>query len=188
MLGLGIGTGIQALLGAGQLIGGLLSKPKRPKYNIPGAVGEATANARRMANANVRPGNDQALQVIDRNATNGIQTAKSLSGSASQVLDFASKANNERLRALGQNNAMNSQFAFNSRMNLQGQLGRHAQYEDKAFQLNKLDPYSQRAQLKSSLIGSGLQNLWGAAEAKSFQDMYKSIYGGGGSVGMGGAV
>ena len=167
----------QAGFGLLQTVAGALIKPKRPRYNIPGAVSESVAMARQMANTTVRPGNDRALADIERGTTNSIQQAKAVSNSGSQLLDFASQAGTDRLRAISGNNAMNAQFSFNAKRNLQDQLGNLGRYQDRQWDYNSNQPYQQKAQLKSSLIGAGLQNMWGASESAQFANTYGRLLG-----------
>lgn len=168
----------QSILGAGQLLGGLFTKPKRPNYSVPGAAGEALAIARQNAGATVRPGNDQALAAIRKGTANAVGNAKSISNSASQVLSAANRANVNEQNAIERNNAMNTQYGLNAKQNLMSALGTMAGYQDKAFQMNKFEPYMQKAQTKASLISSGIQNLYGAgntyAEKVLFDKYFKT--------------
>lgn len=167
----------QAILGGGQLLGGLLTKPKRPNYNVPGAAGEAASIARTDAAKTVRPGNDQALADIRKSTANAINNAKSVSNSASQVLNAATRANMVEQNAIQRNNAMNANFVQGARQNLMSALGTLAGYQDRAFQYNKFQPYMQKAQLKSDLISSGLQNLYGAGNTYAEGLLFDKYFG-----------
>lgn len=183
----------QAALGAGQALAGIFTRPKRPTYNIPGAAQEATALARREAAATTRPGNDQALADIRRSTTNTVGRAKSVSKSASQILNASAQANAVEQGAIQRNNAMNTQYGLNARQNLFGALNTMAGYQDKAFQMNKFQPYMQKAETKAALISSGLQNLYGAGNTYAEKAMFDKYFGGqqqqgGGSVNSGAAT
>jgi hypothetical protein len=157
-------SGLKGALGAGQLLGGLLTKPKRPNYKPPGAINESVATARRLANATTRPGNDLAVADINKATNNSIGIAKRVSNSASQILGAANTANSQRLNALNRNSALNSQFRQNAQEGLMDSLNNLAGYQDKQFDMNKFQPYMQKAQTKAALISSGLQNIAGAGD------------------------
>jgi hypothetical protein len=180
--------GLQAGAGLLQLAGGLLmKKPKRPTYRIPGAINESVATARGLANSSLRPGNDQALANIRQSTSNAIGAAQGVSNNAAQILSAVAGANNREQKAIQGNNALNAQFSFNAKQGLMNQLNNLAGYQDKAFQLNQMEPYMQKAQTKAALIGSGLQNLWKSADSANFVN----AFGGGGrstQAGLGSAM
>jgi hypothetical protein len=168
------GAAAKGSIGLGQLAMGLMMKVKRPKYHIPGGVQEATSMARQMANQTVRPGNDQAVADINKATSNSVGTAKRVAKSSTQLLGAAGDANAQRLRALGQNNAMNANFAYNAKQGLMNSLHTLAGYQEKAFDTNVMAPYQQKAETKAALIGAGLSNFVAS------QDDWMAAWGGGG--------
>lgn len=170
---------MQGVVGLGQLTAGLLIKPRRPKYKIPGAIGEATSAARSLASNSIRPGDAQALANIRQSTSNSIDTVKGVSSNAAQILNAVNRINVNEQNALRGNSALNSEFSMWAKQQLPQQLNVLAGYQDKEFQINKFEPYMRKAELKSALIGGGLQNMYNGAQSMSFM----SAFGGGGNGG-----
>lgn len=166
------------ILGGAQTLAGIFTKAgKRPTYKIPGAARESLANARSMANQTVRPGNEVALKELNRNATNTIGTLRNYSNSAAQILGKATAVGTNLQRGIERNNALNAQFSYNAKQNLNSSLERFAAYQDKAFMENEMKPYMERVETKNALIGAGMQNIFGGLGNAVQMDMFNSIYG-----------
>lgn len=176
-----------ALLAAGQVVGGLLAqKGPRPNWTIPGAATEALSMARQQA-AGTRPGNQQAIDQIQRNASSQVSTINRTAGSGSQALAAIGRVEAMTNNQASQNNVLNANYQFNAKQNLQRVLGTYAGLQREQFVQNVMEPYQQRVSTKASLISSGLQNGFGALNQFAQNDMLSKIYGvdnkGGGGLG-----
>lgn len=159
--------------------GALLKKGPRPPWQIPGAANEALSNARQMASS-TRPGDQQQIDLINRNAGSTINVLRRSVNSGSQLLAGASQVNANTNQALAQNSAANDQYRFNAKMNLQSELGRFAAFQREKFVKDVFEPYEQRAQTKSMLLGAGMQNMFGGLDSAAnfgMQQKYLNSYG-----------
>lgn len=166
------------ILGGAQLLSGIFGKkPERPKYRIPGEAREALSSARMLSNNTVRPGNEEAVTQINQGEANSTNAAQRVTGNQTQILGANDRAGLIKSRAMLENNALNANFKFNAQKNLQNELHTFSQYKDKAFQLNQMQPYQDRAQTKGALISSGIQNIFGASQDQQNMNMLRDIYG-----------
>lgn len=173
-----LGGAIPFVLGAGQLLSGVFGKkPKRPTYRIPGEASEELATSRMLASNTVRPGNEEAVAQINQDTANAMSAAEKVSDNQSQILGANDRAGFIKSRAMLHNNALNSNFRYNAKLNLQNSLQNFAKYRDKAFQLNKMEPYNQQATTKGALISSGIQNIFGASQDSQNNNLLREIYG-----------
>ena len=152
-----------------------MKKGPRPQYRIPGAAQESLATARSMAGASVRPGNQYAIDSINRNAGTGLNFLRRGVSSGSQLLAGAQGVNANTNQALMNNAAQNAAFKFNATQNLQDTLGRFAQYQEKAFYENEMKPYQEKVAVKNALIGAGLQNITGGIQDFANQEMQQNF-------------
>jgi hypothetical protein len=153
-------------LGGLQLLGGLFgsSQQKRPEWKIPGASYEQLAQARQTASATVRPGNQNALDSISKASASALGNVQRAAGSGQDVLKSAEAINRNEQNAVANNNAQNAQFSFNAKQNLQGILGNFAQQQREEFIKNQWEPYMQSRDTTNSLVGSGIQNVFGTLQ------------------------
>jgi hypothetical protein len=166
------------LLGGAQLLGGIFGKkPKRPTYRIPGEAREALSTAKMLSNNTTRPGNEEAVTQINQDVANAGNAAQRVTDNQTQILGAQDRAGLIKSKAMLQNNALNSNFRYNAKLNLQNSLNNFAQYRDKAFQINKMQPYQEAAQTKGALISGGIQNIVGGAQDVGNMNMLRDIYG-----------
>jgi len=154
-----------------------MANKDRPQMQIPGAVQEATTIARQQAYQTVRPGNEYAISQINRNRDQSINALNRSLGSSSQILAGVGQINQNTNRALAENNNQNTLFRFNATQNLQNSLARLGQYQQQQFQTNELQPYLTSQQTKNMLVGSGIQNISGAANTRDEMAMYEKVFG-----------
>jgi len=151
---------IQGALGLGQLIGGMGMKPKRPEYEIPEAQQEAMAAARMQQNARM-PGINYANARVDQNAANSQYRLQKGATNSSQLLSgLAGIQMNSNIAARG---LMGAEAGDQMRRDdiFRRSLGVMAGYQDKKWELNKMQPYQDAARTKAALIQGGLTNLAG---------------------------
>jgi hypothetical protein len=167
--------GIQAGLGAAQGISGLIaaSKNRAPQYTMPGeyqqnlaaaqmrAAGGLPAASRQLAEQQMARGTAAGLTKLqDRN-----MVATGVSGLAQSQADQANKlaAMDADARLRGELQVANARVAI-------------AGAKDKEFAIKQQD-YLRRAQANSELMSAGIQNIVGAGQAYSMNDMMKQYYG-----------
>ena len=164
----------QAGLGAAQGIGGLYaaSKNKAPQYTMPGeyqqnlaaaqmrAAGGLPAASRQLAEQQMARGTAAGLTKLqDRN-----MVATGVSGLAQAQADQANKlaAMDADARLRGDLQVANARVAI-------------AGAKDKQFAIKQQD-YLRRAQANSALMSAGIQNMVGAGQTYSMNDMMSQYY------------
>lgn len=164
----------QAGLGAAQGIGGLMAagKNKAPQYTMPGeyqqnlaaaqmrAAGGLPAASRQLAEQQMARGTAAGLTKLqDRN-----MVATGVAGLAQAQSDQANKlaAMDADARLRGELQVANARVAI-------------AGAKDKEFAIKQQD-YLRRAQANSALMNAGIQNIVGAGQTYSMNDMMKQYY------------
>ena len=157
-----------------------LEQHQRPKYVIPGQVGEAT-QMNRMAYGDPRmPGYDLAQERMDASLSNLIGAGRRTSGSASALSALVGAGISSRQKGEVQLAVESARNQERQRQALQQSLATEAAYSDKAWQLNKFDPYQADASAAAALRGSQMQNYFGALQGlakagTSFTGSQKSV-------------
>lgn len=137
----------------------------RPEYTIPGAVAESVDMARQSAGA-AMPGYGTARNNIAGATSNAVRAAQ-LAGSGNNVLATIAAAQGNEANAMNNLAAQNAQFQFGQRRDLMSNLLNLGNYQDKAWQLNKYEPYQQKAAAKAALTEAANQNMNGAISGLS---------------------
>ena len=170
-----VGEIIRGGMALGQIVGGLITRPKnRPKYRIPGEINESTNRARTLANAssdtmlqndeaNIDQAGANAVQNVQRTATSGSDAVLSAGNIAGQIASSKLDAN----RGFAQRKMMN-EGQLNSALNTQ------AQYQDKAFDYNVNQPYQEKMDTSNALLNAGLGNATDATDMMSNRKMIES--------------
>lgn len=139
----------------------LLAQTKRPTYAIPNEI----LQNQKQAELNARQGlpseqYQQGMQNIARQQNTALQRATDRRGGLLAVAGT---------QQVGTDAALNLDVA-NAKQRLQNQQALYgvnnqvAQYRDKAFQINQLQPYQQQYNYGMSLLGQGNQNLLGGID------------------------
>jgi hypothetical protein len=158
-------SALKSGIGLLQTGAGLLTKrPKRPTYEIPSAIREATQAAKSQANVTQRPGATQAQARIDQNLSNTVDTVKNVGGSASNVMQGLMNAQAGANNAGMQEQSKNEMFRYQSFQDKVNALMTMGQYEDKAFEFNEADKYREKRDRRDALIGAGISNFVGGAD------------------------
>ena len=160
-----LGPAIQGGLGLVQsIVGGIgmaRQAKREPKYEIPKEVGEAVGMARGMAAEGMPAAQrTQAMQDIQQSAMMGMSAAQSRRGGLMSAQNIQAGMDRSALNLAAQDTAMrqqNQRFAYSALM-------AGASYADKAF-ANKWQSWSNKMQQSRSLLGAGLQNIGGVANA-----------------------
>ena len=173
-----IGAGIQAATGLIQgLVGGSqrrrakrgLDNLKMPTYEIPDSVNQMVELARRRSTSEM-PGLDTMLAEGSARTRAGVQASALAASSQSDLAAATRNLYAEEMRGARQLGVMSAEYQANMEQQYMGALGQQGQYEDRAFQINKLMPYEQKLQRYMSdlgtggaNIGAGINNVMGAA-------------------------
>lgn len=132
-----------------------VSPGARPKYEIPSAEKAALDLQRMLASSNM-PGYAGAKEDIEAGGANALlQTLKSSNPDVSRMY----KNQTDALRDLSGDNA-----AFRERQleGLTNKLSEYAGYQEKEFDINKMQPYDYALQQSMDLKDASNQNIYGA--------------------------
>jgi hypothetical protein len=141
----------------------------RPEYMLPTAIEEQMTDAQRMSYYGLPE--EQKREFLDN-------IARSTAGQVRGLSDRRSGVGAVQAAAQGERDAYKSLLSADSaaRManidRLQNVRSAYAQYEDRAFALNELEPYMQEVNAAAALQGAGLQNIGGALNTLALSDMY----------------
>jgi len=153
---------LEAGLGIGQTIKGskMAKEAKRPVYQRPGEITRYTKRAQSRAADTGFSGQTTAESKIGKATADVVQKAKDVADPMA-YLDVVSRAGAQEQSQL-QDVAM---FAAQDRERRQQEADQalllSAQYADKEFDINKMQPYQEKAAAASALKGAGIQNISG---------------------------
>lgn len=175
----GSAAAIQGGIGVAQMIQANKYRKqfKRPDYQIPQAQQEALLNARAMAAQTRLPGQDIMEQNIGATTAAGVKAATELGQSPSQILNAASNIYGRQMQQQNQMGIQAAQFQQGNRMNLQGQLGTMGGFQEKQWDINKMQPYEAAMHAAAQLSGAGQQNIGGAVAGAGGAGMNYAAYG-----------
>lgn len=161
---------LQAGTGAAQAIKGrkIAKRTVRPTYSMPESVRKNLAMDEANANVGMNAASKQiAMQGIDRGtaAALGASTGRraGLAGLAGVV-----QSGNDAFSNLA---AMDEMARLRNQEKLRETRNIVAGYEDKAWQLNKFDPYQMKVEESQALKGAGMQNIGGALSTAAMVGM-----------------
>jgi hypothetical protein len=138
-----------------------LAKLQRPEYTIPEEITRSQKMAEMAANEGLPSQQyNQAMQKIQRNQANAVAAATDRRSALMALPRIQQQANDASLNL----DAMDAQARMNNLKTLYSVSGQTAGYKDKAFQINKLQPYNQNLNYYNSLLGAGNQNMLGGAD------------------------
>jgi hypothetical protein len=166
--------GIQAGLGAIQGIGGLMaaSKNKAPQYTMPGEYQQNLASAQMRAAGGLPSASRQlAEQQMARGTAAGLTKLQDRNMVATGVAGLA-QAQSDQANKLA---AMDADARLKGDLQVADARVAIAGAKDKQFAIKQQD-YLRRAQANSELMSAGIQNIIGAGQAYSMNDMMKQYY------------
>lgn len=173
-----VGGAIKGIAGLFQKHKGnkLLAANPRPTYDIPKEVFQNQGIAQQLS-ASGLPSEQyaQAQQNIQRQQSGAIQAAQTRRGGLGLIGNIQQRTNDATLGLDVQNAKMKVQ-------NMQGLMNANSQvagYRDKAFQLNKLQPYNENRAYAMSLLGAGNQNIAGGIDTALGGFVNQYAFGGG---------
>jgi len=152
--------GIQAAAGIGQAVAGYIQKKNltRPEYQIPDEIEKNMSEAELMSYYGMPDAQKQQymqnIQRAGQQALAGVADRKGGLGMVSTIQQSQQDSYMNLLSADVQQRMQNIQ-------NAQQQRNVMAQFKDKAFDINEMQPYQQSYAEAQALIGSGMQNVMG---------------------------
>lgn len=166
MTAIAAGTILTAGLGAYKVIDGANQKAQANRLaqnnilqpeQIPGQVKQATQLAAQNY-YNGMPGQQNALNNIQRNAGNAMFQGSRGASSGGDILDLASKINVGENAATNDLSAKAAEYRAQAAGAYENALNNAGGYQDKLYKNNVLDPYLRTANTAASLYGAGAQN------------------------------
>lgn len=159
----------------------LAKEAVRPTYEVPSAVNDQLAIAKAQAQNNRLPGQSQAESNISGASQTGIRAAKE-SGNPAAIMAAISAINANQNQAYQGLATKGAEFQQQNIANLQNTLGNYGQYQDRQFDMNKMQPFRDKAAAAAALQGAGMKNMAGGASdggGIAMQAMGKKDGGGG---------
>ena len=155
--------GIYQLIRANQL---KKSLGERPEYNTPESQVQRLENAKRegysdLAGRSILEGN------IAESTASGVSNVKDMASSSSGALQAVLGLKGQEQDQLTNLGLAAAQDRERKQAMLRGELGIDAQYQDKAFDMNEMQPYQDKASAIAALKGSGMQNLFSGGAGAS---------------------
>lgn len=133
---------------------------KRPEYEIPLAAQEELALSRMQQNARM-PGIAYAENRLAQNSANAAYGMNRAATNPNQILNgLASIQMNANIASRGLMEA-EAGDAIRRESNLRRSLGVMANYQNRKWEVDKWQPFMDKARTKAALIGGGLQNFSG---------------------------
>lgn len=143
----------------------LMAENIRPTYNRPDEVRQSQSIAENSYYNGVMPGQSQLQNQLAAEQASALGSVTNASTSSGDLLDSINKLNYNRNNQLNNIAGQGAQWKLQQQGALQNQLAQSAQFSDKEFDLNKMQPYQDRAAAASALIQSGNQNIYGALDS-----------------------
>jgi len=151
-----IGSGISQKIKAKKLGKGL----KRPEYKVPGSIREAVSNAR-IAAINPEFAGQRALESkLSASTSAGISRMKEASSSGTEILNAVSALQGKETEGIRDIGIAAEQAQAQDMANLNQSLSNQARFEDKAFDINKMDPFKEQAAAAAALKEAGAKNIY----------------------------
>lgn len=139
----------------------LLANLQRPEYMIPNEVLQNQKMAQQAANEGLPSQQyNQAMQNIQRQQNRALTAATDRRGGL-MALPGLQQQSNDALLGL---DVKDAQARMANQQRLYGINSQVGQYRDKAFEINKMQPYQRDYGYAQSLLGMGNQNLYGGIE------------------------
>ncbi len=157
------GFGIYQTMRGSNMLKGLNS----PTMSVPqGAIGAENV-AKNLAMQTELPGQGLMENKIDNSVSNSILDAKKVSDNPNDALDSVFKSYGMGMEKNNDLGIASANFQANNQMNLQNQENTMAQWQQKVWENNELNPYLRKANTASALLGSGIQNISGGLNKAS---------------------
>lgn len=154
-----------------------LAKLQRPEYTIPEEIIKSQKMAELSANEGLPSAQyNKAMQNIQRTQANMLAGANDRRSGLMALPKIQQAASDATLNL----DVADANARLQNQKTLYGVSGQTAQYKDKAFDINKMQPYQQNLNYYQSLLGAGNQNLLAGAD-KILGGGASLLFGSGGS-------
>jgi len=162
-----IATGVQAAIGLGQTIAGMVKKkPIIPEADVPDEVFQNMTDAEYWSYIGMPPEQRQrAVEDIQRAGSSALSQSSSRKGGLGMVSQIAQGQSNS-YRSLSE---MDTNMRYRNINRLYGARDRMATEKNRVDEINRNIAYDERDQ-RNQLIGAGMQNVMGAFGTTSLLD------------------
>jgi hypothetical protein len=158
----------QAAIGLGQTAAGFFQRPPtRPEFEIPESEKASLKSAEMQASLGRLPGQSQIEGRLDRVTANTLNTLERIGDSPVSSINAASRAYGNQLDKETELGVQAGNMYLRNQDILRNEQDEMAQWENKKFQFDEVDPYMSKVAQISALKGAGLKNLSGG-----LQDMF----------------
>lgn len=148
----------QVATGVAQAVAGGVkaNRLERPEYKIPDAVEANMTMAQRMAFQGLPDEQKQEfIQQIDRQMSSSIQNMSDRKAGIGVISALSQQAQDSSMKLL----SMDTQQRMANIQNLMNMRTQYAQYSDKQFMINEMQPYQEELQAAQQFQSAGLQNI-----------------------------
>lgn len=154
------GTGlVKAGIGAFQTIKGARMKPARPKYERPEELKRFIERKQAAAGGTRYPGQEQDEERLNQLMDRQIEQARELGGDPFSTMSAVGKAARNQLSGQRDISRLAAQDKARRQSEADQALLLGAEESRKEFEINRLQPFREKAATKSALLGAGMQNI-----------------------------
>lgn len=148
-------------IGAAQYAKGkkLAKGAQRPTYEIPQATEDYLKNAQAMALSSQLPGQKAIEEKIGASTASGIRAAREGASSSAGLMAAIGGLKGTEQSQMADVGIAGAQYQDANKQRLQQALLQYGTAQDKAFDINQMDPYYDKAKAAESLTGAGIQNI-----------------------------
>jgi len=139
-----------------------LSKEKRPDYQIPEGLTEATDLSKYLSSLQEAPGSFAARRRLDDAATEQSYRALEYSDNPAQAIFSAGLAQEKKMDALTELRGIDAQTQQRNTEAYLRQLGLLGEEQKAKQKWDQLDPYLSAKAAESAMRGASMQNFYGA--------------------------
>lgn len=138
-----------------------LAKLQRPNYEIPNEVMQNQKMAQQAAQEGLPSQQyNQAMQNVQRQQNRALSAAGSRRGALMALPGINQQANDQLMNL----DVKDAQARMSNQQQLYGVNSQVGQYRDKAFNINRMQPYTEDKNYYNNLLASGNQNLLAGAD------------------------
>jgi hypothetical protein len=141
----------------------LLAKNKRPDYGTPASQQKSLEMARQISQAGL-PGKGMMADQLRASTGGAVRAAKEVSQDPASKLAAITDIYGKEMEGMQDLEMSDLQMRLRGQSELMKALQQQARYEDKEFDINKMQPYEQAMAAASALTGASMQNRQSAFE------------------------
>lgn len=161
-----IGGGATTTLGAVQTLYGLYKQKhnKRPEYQIPDEINQNLSSAKSYAAQSALEGlpeeqKQQYLSNIQRSEAYGLNQLSTRKAGLAGIASLNQNSNDAYGNLMAQDAGQRIQNQRYGQQLVAGANQNLADYKDKSFEFNKVNPYYENTARNNAMIGAGIQNV-----------------------------